>query len=85
MLILGIDLSADARKTAACLVEREGGEARVHGPLLGFKDPALLDLMAGESGCRQPDWIGIDATIRLARPVCRRGQCVESGRAMAGV
>jgi hypothetical protein len=68
MLTLGIDLSADARKTAACLVEWEGGEARVHRPLLGFKDPALLDLMAGQSGCRQPDWIGIDAPFGWPAP-----------------
>lgn len=68
MLTLGVDLSADARKTAACLIAWQAGEARVQRPVLGLKDGALLDLMAGGNGHPAPDWVGIDAPFGWPAP-----------------
>lgn len=61
MRTFGVDLSADPRKTAACLVEWENGSARVHRPVLGLDDDSLLSRLLGEDGHELPDWTGIDA------------------------
>ncbi len=55
MITLGIDLAAQAKKTAACLIEWEGGEASVTFLSLGLGDLELLDLS------EQADKVGIDA------------------------
>jgi Protein of unknown function (DUF429) len=61
MHTLGVDLSADPRKTAVCLVEWEDGTARVHRPVLGLDDDSLLSRLLGEHEHGRPDWTGIDA------------------------
>jgi hypothetical protein len=68
MRTLGVDLSADPRKTAACLVEWENGSARVHRPVLGLDDDALLSRLLGPDGHEQPDWAGIDAPFGWPQP-----------------
>lgn len=55
MRTLGIDLSADDEKTAACLIEWEDDRATAEVPTTGHSDHALLTLTGGA------DWIGIDA------------------------
>ena len=61
MRTLGVDLSADPRKTAACLVEWDNGSAQVHRPVLGLDDDSLLSRLLGEDEHELPDWTGIDA------------------------
>lgn len=52
---LGIDLAAQAKRTAACVVEWEGGAAAIAALEPGLGDSQLLDLSAGA------DKVGIDA------------------------
>ena len=55
MRTLGVDLSAQPKKTAACLIRWNGGAVAVEELIVGCDDDALLDRMA------DADWIGIDA------------------------
>lgn len=55
MLTLGIDLAAQDKNTAACVIEWGDGLATVTTLVKGIGDPALLDAM------RHADWTGIDA------------------------
>jgi predicted nuclease with RNAse H fold len=55
MKTLGIDLAAQAKNTAACLVEWSRNNARVSSLEVGLSDEALLDLVDGA------DKVGIDA------------------------
>ena len=52
---LGIDLSAQAKRTATCAIDWSDGRASVGVPHVGADDEALLAAM------READWIGIDA------------------------
>jgi hypothetical protein len=55
VITLGIDLAAQDRGTAACLIEWDAGEGRVTSVVAGLGDSALLDLIAGA------DKAGIDS------------------------
>ena len=55
MRTLGIDLSAQAERTATCAIDWSDGRASVGVPHVGADDEALLAAM------READWIGIDA------------------------
>ena len=55
MRTLGIDLSAQAKRTATCAIDWSDGRASVGVPHVGADDEALLAAM------READWIGIDA------------------------
>ncbi len=55
MRTLGVDLSADPKKTAACLITWEGGQVKVERPNRDIEDGPLVDLMVAA------DWVGIDA------------------------
>jgi predicted nuclease with RNAse H fold len=52
---LGIDLSSDPKKTAACSISWNGGRAQVEGLRLGLNDDSLVESMLTS------DWVGIDA------------------------
>lgn len=55
MRTLGVDLSANPKKTAACLITWDGGQVEVEKPVGDLTDRPLVNLMAGV------DWVGIDA------------------------
>ena len=55
MRTLGIDLSSDPKKTAACSVSWEERVVRVEQLSVGLEDGPLVELML------EADWIGIDA------------------------
>src|SRR6184192_4147897 len=55
MRTLGIDLSAQPKKTGVCLISWHGEEADIEELAVGCDDPALLTRML------LADWIGIDA------------------------
>ena len=55
MRTLGIDLSAQAKRTATCAIDWSDGHASVGVPHAGAEDEALLEAM------HEADWIGIDA------------------------
>jgi hypothetical protein len=57
MRTLGIDLSADPRKTAACVLDWTDGTATVARLSLGWKDAPLVELMSEPSIA----WVAIDA------------------------
>jgi predicted nuclease with RNAse H fold len=59
MLTVGIDLSADDRRTAACTIAWREGRAEVAAPVTGLDDAALRELIAAvlDGG----GWAGIDA------------------------
>jgi predicted nuclease with RNAse H fold len=59
MLTLGIDLSADDRRTAACTVAWRDGRAEVAPPETGLGDAALRERIA--EVLREGGWVGIDA------------------------
>ena len=55
MRTLGIDLSADPKKTCACLISWHSGRAEVEEPVSGLGDEELVERML------EADWVGIDA------------------------
>lgn len=79
VLTLGVDLSADPRKTAACFVEWSPAQAIVRQPVLKLGDEALLDLMTGASGGSAPDWVGIDAPFGWPAPFVAAVRAWEEG------
>lgn len=59
MRTLGIDLSADDRRTATCEIAWDGGRAEVSPPVVGLDDTALRERIVAVLG--DGGWIGIDA------------------------
>lgn len=57
MLILGIDLAAQSRRTAACMLQCSDGVITADTPRAGLYDDGLLALR------EQASWIGVDAPI----------------------
>jgi hypothetical protein len=76
MLTVGIDLSADDRRTAACTIAWREGRAEVAAPVTGLDDAALRELIAAvlDGG----GWAGIDAPFSW--PVGFREALAAHGR-----
>jgi hypothetical protein len=77
MRTLGIDLSADDRRTAACAIDWREGRADVAAPVLGLDDAALREQVAAV--LRAGGWVGLDAPFSW--PVGFRAALAEHGRA----
>jgi Protein of unknown function (DUF429) len=81
VLTLGVDLSADAKKTASCLIEWTRQRAVVRRPETGLGDEALLDRMTGTDEHPAPEWIGIDAPFGWPVPFVAAVRAWENGGA----
>jgi predicted nuclease with RNAse H fold len=62
MKTVGIDLAAQDKNTAVCVIEWEAGKARVKPPTVGHDDDELLELISGSNRA------GIDAPFGWPQP-----------------
>jgi predicted nuclease with RNAse H fold len=74
MRTLGIDLAAQAKRTAVCVIEWDDGTPKVSRPVLGRTDVDLLALMS------EVDAVGIDAPFGWPEPFTKQlGAYAASG------